>query len=41
MLIRVCLNFVFGAKSDDFFDLTKRIFEGIAIAIADKIVVLG
>ena len=36
--VRVCLNFVFGGKNDEFFDLTKRIFEEIAIAIVEKIV---
>ena len=35
--IRVCLNFVFGDKNDQFFVLLKAIFKGIAIAIAAKI----
>ena len=35
--IRVCLNFVFGVKTDEFFVLARLIFKLIAKAIDAKI----
>ena len=35
--MRICLNVVFGVKRDEFYVLTKYIFEFIAKAMDEKI----